>query len=70
MVASALRTTAGLAQQGPHISEVSRKLASLNSPKYTKRILTKKSKEINIFFYVVYNETNGFDENFEIEAAS
>jgi len=70
MVASALRTTAGLGQQGPRISEVSSKLASLNPPKYTKRILTKKSKKINIVFYVVYNGTNGFDENFEIEAAA
>ena len=53
MVASALRTTAGRGQQGLHISEVSSKLASLNPSKYTKRIVTKESKEINIFFYFV-----------------
>src|SRR5271157_3406753 len=47
-VPSALRTTAGRGQQGPHISEVSSKHASLNPPKY-KRILTKESKEINVF---------------------
>ena len=70
MVASALRTTAGRGQQGLHISEVSSKLASLNPSKYTKRIVTKESKEINVFFYFVYNETNGFDEDFEIKAES
>jgi len=70
LVASALRTTAGRDQQGPHISEVSSKLASLNPSKYTKRIVTKESKEINVFFYFVYNETNGFDEDFKIEAES
>ena len=49
MVASALRTTAGRGRQGLHISEVSSTLASLNPPKYTKRIVTKESEEINIF---------------------
>jgi len=49
MVASALRTTAGRGQQGLHISEVSSKLASLNPSKYTNRIVTKESKEINVF---------------------
>ena len=51
MVASALRTTAGRGQQGLHISEVSSKLASLNPSKYTKRIITKESKEINFFLF-------------------
>jgi hypothetical protein len=66
----ALRTTAGLGQQGPHISQVSSKLASLNPPKYTKRIVTTESKEINIVSILFKMKTNGLDENFEIKAES
>ena len=67
-MASALRTTAGRGQQGPHISEASSKLASLNPPKYSKTNRNEGVQGDQCFFYFVYHGTNGLDETFEIKA--